>query len=280
MPNADDHPGTGAGADEAAGPRLHVEVHPGRGPHALLVHGMLSSRAQWRPNLAGLSTVCQPVVVELWGHGRSPTPPCDRDFHPDGYVAAFERIRTSMAIDKWFVIGQSLGAALTLRYSLDHPERVLAQVFTNSVSALMDGARRPGAEGRRSTAERIRTEGRDALERMPVHPRNGTRLPEDIRRALVEDAATLSPEGVARTLLHTVPAASVLPRVGATAVPTLLVAGRHEAAFAGPRATAMATIPGLEVVDLDAGHAVNLQQPAAFDRAVVAFLDRHRPASP
>ena len=55
--------------------KLYVEVETGgTGPYLLLVHGFLSSRAQWRPNLEGLRRFCRPVVVELWGHGRSPTP--------------------------------------------------------------------------------------------------------------------------------------------------------------------------------------------------------------
>ena len=52
----------------------YYEVHPGEGPYALFVHGFLSSRAQWLPNLNQLSTVCRPVVVELFGHGRSTSP--------------------------------------------------------------------------------------------------------------------------------------------------------------------------------------------------------------
>ena len=46
--------------------------------------------------------------------------------------------RTSFPLRDRRVCGQSLGATLTLRYALDHPERVLAQVFTNSTSALAD----------------------------------------------------------------------------------------------------------------------------------------------
>ena len=64
-------------------PLPHYEVHPGRGPHLLLVHGMLSSRAQWLPNLAALAAVCRPVTLELWGHGRSPAPADPAAYHPD-----------------------------------------------------------------------------------------------------------------------------------------------------------------------------------------------------
>ena len=61
---------------------LHVDVHPGTGPFLLLVHGFLSGRSQWKLNLAALSEVVQPVVLELWGHGRSPSPEDVARYHP------------------------------------------------------------------------------------------------------------------------------------------------------------------------------------------------------
>jgi pimeloyl-ACP methyl ester carboxylesterase len=67
---------------------LHCDVHEGDGPFLLLVHGSL--------------------------------------YHPDAYVAAFETLRERLGASRWLVCGQSLGATLTLRYALDHPERVRA----------------------------------------------------------------------------------------------------------------------------------------------------------
>ena len=47
------------------------EVHDlGQGPYMLMVHGFLSSRAQWRINLPALGAFCRPVLLELLGHGR------------------------------------------------------------------------------------------------------------------------------------------------------------------------------------------------------------------
>ena len=119
--------------------RLHREVHPGNGPFLLLVHGILSGRSLWKPNLAALSAVSHPVVVELWGHGGSPSPDEGACYRPEAYVRAFDELRAELGAERWLVCGQSFGAALTLRYALDHPERVVAQVFTNSASALGDG---------------------------------------------------------------------------------------------------------------------------------------------
>lgn len=264
-------------AATAQRPLLYYEVHGQDGPYLLLVHGMLSSRAQWLPNLKALSAGWRPVVVELFGHGRSPSPDDPALYAPSHYVAEFERIRVALAAESWFICGQSLGAALTLRYALDQPDRVIAQLFTNSNSALAEGGWaervRPLMEVQ---ARRLEEEGRDLLDQHPLNPSRSRRLPAQARRALAADCALHTPHGVAFTGLYTVPDSSVRSRIAENSVPTLLVVGEREGRFAAHRRFAERTMPRLEVVGLDAGHAVNLEASREFNAAVTAFLALRR----
>lgn len=189
---------------------LHANVYDGTGPYMLLVHGFLSSRAQWALNLAALSRVVRPVTVELWGHSRSPAPAESSWYHPDGYMAQFDALRQRLGAERWVLCGQSLGAALTMRYALTHPAHVLAQVFTNSSAALADASwlqtRRATADEQAATVER---EGQPALEALRVHPVHARRLPQEARDALVADARLHTPRGIANTLRYTSPNAPV-----------------------------------------------------------------------
>lgn len=255
--------------------RLYSEVHGERGPHLLLLHGMLASRAQWEPNLPALARVCRPVVVELLGHGRSPSPDDPACYSPAAYVGELERIRQELGAERWFVCGTSLGAAITLRYALDHPERVVGHAFTNSNSALADAAwveqTRAAMQGFLTLVE---ARGLEALEQLPVHPRHARRLAPEIKQALVADARLHSPGGVARTAVYTVVESSVRSRVASSRVPMLLLHGTRERRFAEAARHARQSIPGLEVVSLDAGHAVNLEAQAEFDAALAGFVLR------
>jgi len=162
---------------------------------------------------------------------------------------------------------------LTLRYVLDRPERCIAHVFTNSVSALGDSewvARTRAAAA--SLADAIEQGGKQLIERIPIHPARATRLPPAAHRALLEDAALLDPRGVARTFRYTVPNSSVRERAAENQVRTLLVCGERETRFRPHREFAERTMPHLEVVGIDAGHAVNLEAGEAFDAAVCEFL--------
>lgn len=256
--------------------QLHYDIHDGTGPYLLLVHGFLSSRAQWGPNLAALAGVVRPVVLELWGHGRSPAPAELALYHPDAYIAAFDQLRTQLGAERWCLCGQSFGAALTLRYALTYPERVIAQIFTNSSAALADAewikARR--ASGMQQ-AEDIERDGRAALERLRVHPIHATRLPPDVRAELLADAQLHTPRGIANTLRYSTPNVPVRERVKDLRVPTLLVYGERETRFLPNRDFAERTIPGLRVMRTNAGHAVNIQAAEAFNTAVVDFLSQH-----
>ena len=254
-------------------PRLHWEEHPGDGPPMLFVHGFLSSRSQWRENLAPLAKICRPVVVELWGHGRSPAGASPDDYSSAGYLRQFEAIRERLAVERWYLCGQSLGASLTLRYSLAFPERVIAQVITNSNSAFATAE--IIVERRRLATAAIadlEARGLAAVEDLPVHPRRARRLPADLHREMVADTRRIDPRAIADSYRHLNVDVSVRDAARLISVPTLMVCGSYEKRFAPHRDYAAAAVPGLRTVDLPAGHAVNAERSDEFNAAVKAFL--------
>ena len=255
--------------------QLHFELHAGRGPHLLLLHGFLMSRAQWRPNLESLARVCRPVIVELWGHGKSPAPDDPAPYHPDAYVAQFESIRQRLGIERWWLCGYSLGAGLTIRYALTHPQHIAGHIFTNSTSGFADASQVDAwRNGAAAAAQQIEAGGIEAIERMPVHPRQARRLPADLYNALLREAALLSPIGIANTLRYTNPNATVRGRVAENTVSALLICGSAETRFAPHREFALAQMPHLSIVDLAVGHGVNMEDPAGFNAAVRGFISQ------
>lgn len=253
--------------------QLRYQIHPGQGPHLLLVHGFLTGPSQWLCNLPALSEHCTPVTVSLWGHAGAPSPPDLDAYDPDAYVAGFEAIRAALGAERWFLLGYSLGAGLTIRYGLEHSDRVIGHAFTNSTSALADAEQqqrwRADAD---QAADRILQGGIAAMERIPVHPRHAVKLPKPIYQALIADAARHDPVGIANTLRRTNPRASVRARLSDNQRPTLLLCGSRERRFQPHRSHAVATMPHLAVVDLEAGHGMNMEAPAAFDAAIIGFL--------
>ncbi len=256
--------------------KMYYEVHEGNGPYLLLIHGMLSSRAQWTRNLAALSKATRPVVLELWGHGRSPSPADPALYAPQAMAEQLDQVRRELGAEQWFVCGQSFGATATLRYSLLYPERVRGQVFTNSSSALAtrDKVKDLYADVHKLAAN-LEKHGQEGLKRMRIHPIHAKRLPPGAQDELMADAHLLNPAGISNLFQITSPVASVAEVVQGTKVPTLLVAGEQEARFAPHRKYAEENIPGVKVVGVDGGHACNIEAPEAFNAAVLEFVRQH-----
>jgi len=254
------------------GLHLYYEVHGTQGPHLLMVHGLMSSRAQWIPNLKAFTEFCRPVVVELFGHGRSALPRNPEAYFPENYIREFEMIRHELRLGNWFICGQSLGAALTLRYSLLHPERVKAQIFTNSLSALSD-------VGDNENMERLvmlmLQGGRASLDSFPLNPSRSRFLDPEIKKALVEDINLVDMEGFANNLLHLIPRCSVRNLLSKISVPTLLVAGKFDKQFGALVPTVLENTPYLEFIELEGGHAVNIDAADRFNEAVRKFILRY-----
>ena len=241
------------------------EVWPGNGPVLLLIHGLLSCRWQWQPNLEALSRFSTPVVIELWGHGRSATPKEPAAYSVAAYLEALERIRQRVGAERWFVCGQSYGAGLAIHYALAHADRTLGLIFTNSRSALSGGRLDPPPDD-------LVPATRDALEALPFHPKNARRFPQDLKQKMLREAAKLDVAAVRHGISTTLPELSARESFGTLKVPTLLINGKWEKAFQPDRAFAFRALSGLEFADLEGGHSVNVEAADAFNATVSDFI--------
>lgn len=264
----------------STGDRLHVVVHDGDGPYAVLVHGLLGSRSYWHGNLDALAAVCRPVVVELWGHGRSPAPDDPGRYAPAAYVAELERLRAELGAERWFALGQSMGAGIVLAYGLAHPERVAAQVVTNSLAAFARSQGWAELHARTSApmVAELRRHGVATLREAKLNPGRSRRIAEATRALMAVEFEEHTTAGIAHSMEHTTALLPLGDRMAEVSVPTLLTVGTQEDKFL-PLVHRARRIPGVEIVELDAGHPVNAHDPDGWNAAVVDFLARHRPGS-
>ncbi len=266
--------------------KLHVEEagNPD-GPPVLLLHGFMSSNLQWEPNRLRLGAELRLLLAEQPGHGRSPGPDDAAAYRADPVLDQLDRIRTDRGIDRWWMVGQSLGGAMVLRYALRHPDRVDGLVFTNSRAVFgLAGRQAPpgqepngGADAQRGGSGLPAEPTRELIRALPYHPSNAKRIPAELQARMVE-AADAMPMAVFRHMRTGGPWHSN-EELHLLQVPTLLINGRFEKAFQPCVDEAKAAIDDVRVVDLDGGHSVNIDQPEAFDRAVLDFVRSRREPS-
>jgi pimeloyl-ACP methyl ester carboxylesterase len=71
--------------------------------------------------------------------------------------------------------------------------------------------------------------------------------------------------------------AAVIDGLSSISVPAIVIVGGNDKPFLNAADYMAKKIPGAKkIIVPDAGHAVNLDQPAAFNAAVLDFLDRLR----
>ena len=255
---------------------LHAVVHEGDGPVALFVHGALGSRSYWHSNISALQEVCKPVVVELWGHGLSPSPRDLARYEPSGYVAEFDRIRVELEAEMIWLVGQSMGAALTMHYAVAKPHRVIGMIITNSASGFADPDewRERNLTLVKQIADQVELEGVECLRDSWVNPGRSRRIHPDTRELLSKEFSEHSAQGIVdsfRTTNYSLPLGESVRDIS---VPVLFTHGVEEERFQ-KHLSRVRLIPQVEIVDLPASHAVNAHDPAGWNQATIAFIKRH-----
>lgn len=240
---------------------VHEAGNPAGAP-VLMIHGFLSSRHQWDLNVERLGASLRLLMVEIPGHGDSPAPDDPVAYGPEGLVASIEAVRGGHGIDRWWVIGQSFGGAFATRYALTHPERTRGLVITNSRATFGVG---PDAD----EPTRIPSD----LRRMPFHPIHARRFPVELKSRMVEVADAI-PHHAVENLARSARGWRSGDQLGELAMPTLLVNGVWEKAFQPNADHVREHHPEIEVVDLEGGHSINVEQPEGFDGAVLDFFAR------
>ena len=253
---------------------LYFEVHGETGYPVLLMHGFLSSRAHWIPNLPALiDNGFRPIVLELLGHGNSNTPDAPEQYHPQHYVQQFEAIRETLGIERWLLCGQSLGAALVLNYAYTCPERTTALAFTNSRAVMMEPTERK--EALEAFQREVAEKGQRIIAESPMNPARSRRLRADIKALLMAHNAQMSLSAYENAMCHTVPYAGVKHRLKDNTCPVLHVFGQRERTFQADRDYIAEHMANCQVVDLEhAGHAVNLDDAEGFNQAVITFFKK------
>jgi len=246
------------------GVQIAYDVAPGpaEATPLLLSHGYGASQAMWRPNLAALAARRTVVTWDMRGHGQTDSPKDPRLYSHEHTVRDMVAVLDACDIPVAAVGGLSLGGFVSLDFYRTHADRVRCLLlFDTGPGFNKDASRQAWNDYARRTAERLERDGAGALSSSPEVARttaNAAGLARAARGMLVQQDAT-----VIRSL----------PDI---AVPTLVLVGADDANFlaaAHYMASAIAHVE--EVIVPGAGHAANIDQPGAFNDAVVDFLARH-----
>jgi pimeloyl-ACP methyl ester carboxylesterase len=107
----------------------------------VFVHSLTGSGAHWAAQLAHLRKSRRAVAIDLRGHGCSAAPP-DGDYSIAAMANDIAAAADALGLERFALVGHSLGGGVALTYAGAHPERVERLLL---VDAIGDGTRIPAA---------------------------------------------------------------------------------------------------------------------------------------
>lgn len=229
----------------------------------------------WAPQLAALAKQYHVVAIDLPGHGQSELPA------PDTGIAGFasDVIETidALGIDRFALVGLSLGSMVAQRVAAELQDRVTALVLSNGIAFAPDPVRAIW-DGRIAEAEAkgmaATVEGTLARWFTPAF-REANPTPEPVSAMAATIASTPLPGFLAAARgIAVLDNRDILPRI---TTPTLVLAGEMDVASPPQAVRPIAdAVPGALFETLPAGHLMNLELADAYTTRLAAFLGGDR----
>ena len=109
---------------------IAITLRSGSGPRVLLIHGISSSSADFNPVIDDMRSFCEPITMDLRGHGASSRP--QRGYHYSDYVSDLSQVINDLELEHPIILGHSLGGIITLMWAATHPGTARAVIIEDA----------------------------------------------------------------------------------------------------------------------------------------------------
>ncbi|MDE2302674.1 MAG: alpha/beta fold hydrolase [Sphingomonadales bacterium] len=134
---------------DGAGLRLRVrEWGPVDAPALVALHGLRGFSGTWRALAAALGDGWRIIALDQRGRGESDWDP-QANYYTDAYLADLEALVAALALERFVLLGHSMGGTTAYAYAARHPARLEALIIEDIA---------PGSSISGAGAERIKAE--------------------------------------------------------------------------------------------------------------------------
>jgi pimeloyl-ACP methyl ester carboxylesterase len=250
----------------------------GGGKPLLFVHEFAGDGWSWQPQVRFFARRYRTITFNARGYPPSDVPLDPKAYSQQQAADDIKGVLDHLAIPKAHVVGLSMGGYATLHFGLCYPERALSLVVAGAGYGSDD--REKHRADSEVVARRLEAEGMEAV--ADFYGRGPTRV-QFMEKDPVgwqefhDRLAAGSAQGHALTLrgvqMRRPSIYDLGDRMAALAVPTLIMTGDEDEPCLEPALYMKRKImtSGLVVIP-KSGHAINLEEPDLFNRAVLDFL--------
>jgi len=252
----------------------------GSGTPLVFVHEFAGDAASWAPQVRFFARRYRTIAFNARGYPPSDVPEDLAAYSQDRAVEDIRGLLDALAIPQAHVCGLSMGGYATLHFGLRHPQRALSLVVAGAGYGSGAGDRERFRQDSEANARSLEDKGMAAFAeyygRGPARVQFIDKDPQGWRE-FFDRLSAGSARGHALTLRGvqmTRPSIFDLgERLERLEVPTLIMTGDEDEPCLEPSVFMKRKIPTAGLVLLPkSGHAINLEEPEAFNRAVLDFL--------
>ncbi len=261
------------------GVRLYYET-AGEGEPVVFVHEFAGDHRSWEAQMRYFSRRHRCVAYNARGYPPSDVPADVASYSQARAAADIVAVLDASGIERAHVVGLSMGAFATLHLGLDHPERARSLV----IAGIGYGAEKQREADFRTQAEAAAlgfdSQGSQAF--AEVYGQSAARVQFEAKdprgwREMVDWLAEHDARGAANTMRGVQARRPSLydleDRLRQLALPTLIVAGDEDDQTLQPGIFLKRLISASGLLVLPkTGHTINLEEPAAFNRATAEFF--------
>ncbi len=249
----------------------------------VFLHGFTGSGDDWMSVIKDLDDVCDPITINLVGHGTD-DPPQDTSYYTiEEQVKRIRSIADRVSLDKFVLAGYSMGGRIALHFAVNHPDRLYGLILESTTAGIEDDdERKQRVASDEELAQFIEsndiTAFTDRWMNLPLFA-SQSRLPGGIREEIRAKKLKNSGTALANTLraAGTGQMQPVWKHLPELTFPVLLITGSIDEKFTGINKRMASKLPDCshKIIE-DTGHNVHLEQPDLYCRIVKEFVSAIR----
>lgn len=263
------------------GVRLHYE-ETGSGTPLVFVHEFAGDSRSWEPQVRHFARLYRCITYNARGYPPSEVLQDIERYSQDRARDDIRAVLDALRIEKAHVVGLSMGAFATLHFGMRYGERALSLTIAGGGYGAHPAQYAQFQADAKANAQMIREKGMAHFAATYGHGPTRVQLKNKDPRGFAEYARMLaehSVSGSANTMLgyqaRRPSLYALTDEMQRIAMPTLILAGDEEepcleACLLMKRCISTAGLALLPV----SGHAINLEEPALFNRLLEDFLHR------
>ena len=252
----------------------------GKGTPILFIHEFAGDLRSWEPQVRYFARRYRCITYNARGYPPSDVPADASAYGQARAVADARSILDHLKIEKAHVVGLSMGGFCALHFGMTHPERALSVTIGGCGYGAQPGTREKFVEECGLCAEMFENEGTETT--VAKYAFGPTRVQflnkdprgfEEFRSQFAEHDRKGSANTQRGVQMQRPSLYDLVDKMKAMQVPALVITGDEDEPCLEPGLLMKRSIPrsGLVVIP-QTGHACNLEEPDAFNRAVQEFI--------